>query len=61
MVIWNLSKLKNATFEKDIVKIIKICKELEESFANLTLHKGFSSRIHKRLSIFIHENTVCLR
>ena len=54
MVILNLSKLKN-------LKIIKICNKLEESFANLTLDQGFSSRIYKRLSIFSHEDTIYLR
>lgn len=51
MVIWNLSKLKNATFENDIVKIIKICKELEESFANLTLDKVFIQNTQKAFNI----------
>ena len=54
-------KLKTATLGKDIVKIIKIWNELEKSFANLTLDKGFSSRIYNRLSIFNHEDTIYLR
>ena len=57
MVIWNLSKLKPATFWKDIVKMIKVCHRLEENFANLTLDKGFLSRIYKGLLIFSNEKT----
>lgn len=57
MVIWNLSKLKPATFWKDIVKMIKLCNRVEENFANLTLDKGFLSRIYEGLLIFSNEKT----
>lgn len=46
MVIWNLSKLKTAAFQKDIVKNnVKTCHRLEEIFPNFIPDKGYLSII----------------